>query len=82
MPLKDIAWGLVQAYESGTGDLFVDYDHKKKENESWYPTCECNLKPKRQVSGPRATNPNQPYYIFPIGGCRHHRFERCIKIFL
>ena len=34
LPLEDFSWALVQAYKIGTGGLFVDYDHKKKENES------------------------------------------------
>ena len=71
--------GLVQAYESGTGGLFVEHDHKKKENESWHPTRDCNLEGKRLVSGPSAENPNQPHYICTIVDCRFHRFERDIK---
>ena len=44
--------------------------------------CECNLKAKWFISGPKAANPNQPFYICSLNKCRYYRFERDIEKYM
>ena len=82
LPLDDIAHGLIDAYESGTGGLFIDNDSQKIKKSHWHPTCKCNLNAKRLISGPTATNSNEPFYVCPSNACDYHRFEKDIARFV
>ena len=82
LPLDDIAHGLIDAYESGTGGLFIDHDSQKIRKSSWHPTCKCNLNAKRLISGPTATNSNEPFYVCPSNACDYYRFEKHIARFM